>query len=38
MNRLAALMGLFAFSAAQGATTVNCTASASGIAFGIYNP
>jgi spore coat protein U-like protein len=25
-------------SLAQGATTVNCTASASGIAFGIYNP
>jgi spore coat protein U-like protein len=31
------LMALLA-SAAHAATTVNCTASASGIAFGIYNP
>jgi spore coat protein U-like protein len=35
-----AALGLLAFlmPAAHAATTVNCTASASGIAFGIYNP
>jgi spore coat protein U-like protein len=38
MKGIAALVMLLACSAAQAATTVNCTASASGIAFGIYNP
>ena len=38
MKLVAALAGMFAFCAAHAATTVNCTASAGGIAFGIYNP
>jgi spore coat protein U-like protein len=38
MKNLCALLGLLVVSAAHAATTVNCTASAGGIAFGIYNP
>ena len=38
MKNLVVLLSLFAACAAHGATTVNCTASAGGIAFGIYNP
>ena len=38
MKIFAALLGMFVLSAAHAATTVNCTASAGGIAFGIYNP
>ena len=34
----AACLGALPAPLAQAATTVNCTASASGIAFGIYNP
>jgi spore coat protein U-like protein len=34
----AACLGALLAPLAQAATTVNCTASASGIAFGIYNP
>jgi spore coat protein U-like protein len=38
MKILLVFLGLLAASAAHAATTVNCTASAGGIAFGIYNP
>jgi spore coat protein U-like protein len=38
MRRICAVLGLFGVCAAHAATTVNCTASAGGIAFGIYNP
>src|SRR5277367_903258 len=38
MKLVAALAGIFAFCAAHAATTVNCSAIAGGIAFGIYNP
>jgi spore coat protein U-like protein len=38
MRKIVVLWTLFAACAAHAATTVNCTASASGIAFGIYNP
>jgi spore coat protein U-like protein len=38
MRKLAVFVALFATGAAHAATTVNCTASAGGIAFGIYNP
>jgi spore coat protein U domain-containing protein, fimbrial subunit CupE1/2/3/6 len=38
MKKIIVIVGLIAACAAQAATTVNCTASAGGIAFGIYNP
>lgn len=38
MKKLLVLSSLLATCAAHSATTVNCTASAGGIAFGIYNP
>ena len=38
MNKMIAVLGLLAVCAAHAATTVNCSASAGGIAFGIYNP
>ena len=38
MKKLVVFLALFAACAAHAATTVNCTASAGGIAFGIYNP
>jgi spore coat protein U-like protein len=38
LKELAVALGLVWASFAQAATTVDCTASAGGIAFGIYNP
>src|SRR5262249_22681400 len=38
MKRLIAVLALIGCGTAHAATTVRCTASASGIAFGIYNP
>jgi spore coat protein U-like protein len=38
MKKLVTLLGLFAAATVHAATTVSCTASAGGIAFGIYNP